>query len=828
MQKSALLLQTNWRRFQAQLDLKLSLYDRLNLLRSKYMDLMRIKIQSASATLIQRNWRRHVDQQKCVYLQLEKVEADKRIQTLLVALCTAASSMRHHVHPWWRHLPPELQEILEQVKGSLQRTIALVPVTGKLANEEIGNTESLLLKGKSEPLKLPKKGLRVAHAKHLTYVQTGQTPDLASHLFLSVTRHVLSGVPAEIFPATVKWACYAIGHQAAALVREPSFAQQVIVVGKEHPPHPGDRLATLWSETAMIKHHHDSLMTFADETIPGLILRGVEPLDSDKQKQWRQANLIAQVLITMRQALDTPTLSTDDHLKFQGLDAESGKQLMEVLSSEIDHRLPDDLPSKDAGTVASLSKHIAEHLCNPEKMKPKEGGEVKQPKVKKRPTKMEVTQQPKGKAKSKAKGKAKSVASSVSTKSFDDTEVEEPSKAHPIDLQSGSEQYFNRRAMMRILQQVGYFMRDQDMLMQAVLNAGKGGSDERQLSRHVAVTDQLFDMADTAKFDHCSFCLAVVLFHMAMRALCLRVLYHRAAVAIQTRYRYVKQKGAKTHVLGPAMTIQRLWRGLRASLRIMRQDDAAVKIQHAYRLLRWNRRASHLLRATLKIQRVWLGAIHRKWLRNCNASATYIQKIVRRFQVQIVLDKEGREIARQHQLQMTDLLKQKGSLSETEYSTRTSTQSGKLRSLLARHRETVLDVRKMPLLTAGGAQRTRESKARRVSMRGSVQPMRVSEFEPMVFALAKMDPQLPARYGAQKSRILSMVTDIKRDLDNSLPRESTRRSHAGAKRGRAAIAARRMKRKPRLKDFISEVEPPAFDEDVFNRWAVQQFEPKRF
>ena len=31
-----------------------------------------------------------------------------------------------------------------------------------------------------------------------------------------------------------------------------------------------------------------------------------------------------------RQALDSPAISTDDHLKFQGLDASAGAQLMEV------------------------------------------------------------------------------------------------------------------------------------------------------------------------------------------------------------------------------------------------------------------------------------------------------------------------------------------------------------------------------------------------------------------------------------------------------------------------------------------------------------------
>merc|ERR1719174_3435577 len=330
----------------------------------------------SSATLIQRNWRRYVDGQQVVYMRREKTEADKRIQTLLVAMYVAAGAMRHHVHPWWRHLPPELQEVLEQIKGSLQRTIALVPVTGKLANEEIG-----------------KKGLRMSGKSYLTYVQAANDPDLASHMFLSVTRHLLSVVPAEIFPATVNWACYAIGHQAAALTREATYAKEVIPIGKDPnlPAHPGDTLGTLWSDTGMIRHHHDWLMTYSDETFPGLVLHGLND-------QHRQVYLTAQVLITMRQALDTPNLATEDHLKFQGLDAQSGAQLMEVLSCEMDHRLDKDLPTKN-GTVAALSTQIAEHITLMEAVVRDTSKVVKKAK----PKKAAETLSPKGKAKGKAK-----------------------------------------------------------------------------------------------------------------------------------------------------------------------------------------------------------------------------------------------------------------------------------------------------------------------------------------------------------------------------------------------------------------------------------------
>lgn len=42
--------------------------------------------------------------------------------------------------------------------------------------------------------------------------------------------------------------------------------------------------------------------------------------------------LLGANLARHRQALDSPAISTDDHLKFQGLDASAGAQLMEAKS----------------------------------------------------------------------------------------------------------------------------------------------------------------------------------------------------------------------------------------------------------------------------------------------------------------------------------------------------------------------------------------------------------------------------------------------------------------------------------------------------------------
>lgn len=196
--------------------------------------------------------------------------------------------------------------------------------------------------------------------------------------------------------------------------------------------------------------------------------------------------------------------------------------------------------------------------------------------------------------------------------------------------------------------------------------------------------------------------------------------------------------------------------------------------------------------------------------------------------MRLVLNKEGRQIARDCQKEMNDLIRDRKNMSETEYISKTGALSGKLRGQLARHRDLALDMRKMPLFSVASTQAHQLDKAQRMAMKGSVQPMRISEFEPMVFALAKMEPKLPPRYGAQKSKVLNLTVEAKKELDRTLPRKDTGvRAHAAAKRGRAAIIARRLAKKPNLEELQSQ-EGPLLDEDVFNQWALQIFKPKRF
>merc|ERR1719181_2069859 len=141
------------------------------------------------------------------------------------------------------------------------------------------------------------------------------------------------------------------------------------------PPHSNDTLSTLWEDSTHIVSEQENFIKLPEVSLPMTVLHSLTP-------HHRQVFLTASVLITMRQALDAPTLSTEDHHKFQGLDISAGAQLMEVIGSEMDQALPLDWP-KSYGTVASLAAQAATYVSElqPEKVtghanpakKPKKG-----------------------------------------------------------------------------------------------------------------------------------------------------------------------------------------------------------------------------------------------------------------------------------------------------------------------------------------------------------------------------------------------------------------------------------------------------------------------
>merc|ERR1719460_2917722 len=323
---------------------------------------------------------------------------------------------------------------------------------------------------------------------------------------------------------------------------------------------------------------------------------------------------------------------------------------MDVLGCEIEHRLPLDLP-KTHGTVFALAARTGQIV-----QEIKENGpylEIKEP-PKKLPAKEKPAEEKKDEKKGKAKGKAKEGKKAKEEKEL----TEEEKEALELARQQKSLANFNRKALLRIVQQTSYLMRDQESLMQFILNQepqkvfaqkeneGIGATTVKQ-NRFVTVTDKLFDQAYRAKHDHCPFVLSVVLFHMILRALMLRVLYHRAAVSIQTRYRYLKGNAKRARALGPVILIQRSWRGVRCALELRRWDDAAELIQHNWKATRRAKRNLKLVKATLLIQRCWRSSIQRKFNRLLNKKAQYIQKFVRALLVRVTLDRPGRLMVKQ-------------------------------------------------------------------------------------------------------------------------------------------------------------------------------------
>ncbi|CAE8684011.1 unnamed protein product [Polarella glacialis] len=761
------------------------LYERMETLRLQRVKLQRGKLEGGASTMIQRNWRRYSDYHRVVGMRREKAEADKRISTLLAAFYVAGSSIRHYIHPWWRHLPPDIQEVLSQVKASMQRTIGLVPVTGKLANEEIGT-----------------RGLRVDGADLLTYKSGDQlgvenaviscAKPMLEELRQQLLLDALSHVPGEVFESTVNWASTSTV-SIPRLIRQCAF----IVIN----------LVTIQKGLASV-----------DFKAPGLVLNGLPA-------NHRHVVLTAEVLVVMRQALDAPSISTEDHLRFQGLDAQGGAQLMEVLSSELDHRLPSEWPQQH-GTVAALAVQCSTHI--------KDLQSVAFPKTKREQEMEEKAAQLAAKAAGGATAKAAAAKGRAETKDKAVAAVEKgkdrksdkkPTKAlgkeieeaisrpttkggdeneyiAPALPEGGQLSHFNRFAAMRVLQQVGYYMRDQDEAMQMVLAKNVGGGSKGSSSpkdktgngvrgnRYVSVTDKLFEMADRAKHDHCSFVLSVVLFHMVLRGLFLRLLYHRAAVALQKRYRYIKLRGRKQNAVGPAIYIQRCFRGVRVALALMKKDDAAFVIQRTYKAWKWNRRSALLLRAVLKIQRVWHSSVHRRWIWMCHRSAIVIQRHVRGSLLRVTLDKPGRALALRYRGEMKALVEERSEMPQTEWFARTAVLAAKARVDMHRHRQRNLDLRRMTGPGSQSLQARAQERARRLRYKGAIQPARESIFEPLIFALARLDAPEVARYGVRTSRVLQQVQVHRKALERSLPQIKALKEHAASKRGRAAVRIR--------------------------------------
>lgn len=222
-----------------------------------------------------------------------------------------------------------------------------------------------------------------------------------------------------------------------------------------------------------------------------------------------------------------------------------------------------------------------------------------------------------------------------------------------------------------------------------------------------------------------------------------------------------------------------------------------MRLQNGFRVWQAGRRDRAFLRASLMVQRIWRGAIQRKWLRECHKAATDIQRCARGLLVRGVLDKSGRELVRRHRTEQADFFRQRSDMSESAHVAKLAIMAAKAKIELHRHRERRVEILAIGSFSIKSRHARALDKKRRLNARGSIQPIRLSVFEPMTFALARMEPRAYGR-GTVQSRVLLQVRDINRALDRTLTYEdSTEHVNPALRRGRAALAARRLAKRPR-------------------------------
>ena len=113
-------------------------------------------------------------------------------------------------------------------------------------------------------------------------------------------------------------------------------------------------------------------------------------------------------------------------------------------------------------------------------------------------------------------------------------------------------------------------------------------------------------------------------------------------------------------------------------------------------------------------------------------------------------------------------------------------------------------------------------KQKKLKLKGAIQPMRLSVFEPMVVTVGRMDEVRVNRYGAHQSRVLQAVKASTRQLERSLPNPPTnRRTHVCSRRGRRAIVARRVAKKPKVQ--LAGQQEHIVDDSMMDAWMASHF-----
>merc|ERR1719409_1816528 len=110
---------------------------------------------------------------------------------------------------------------------------------------------------------------------------------------------------------------------------------------------------------------------------------------------------------------------------------------------------------------------------------------------------------------------------------------------------------------------------------------------------------------------------------------------------------------------------------------------------------------------------------------------------------------------------MNALLKTKDSRSETEHIARCSALAGKCMVAQEKHRNRNVDMRRALSFNLRSKHTRKQDREKMMKNVGRVQPIRSTCFEPMVFAMARLEPKSAPLIGCKQSKILKQVNNTK-------------------------------------------------------------------
>eukprot|EP00392_Amoebophrya_sp_AT5.2_P014854 g15022.t1 len=333
---------------------------------------------------------------------------------------------------------------------------------------------------------------------------------------------------------------------------------------------------------------------------------------------------------------------------------------------------------------------------------------------------------------------------------------------------------------------------------------------------------------------------------MLTRGLMVRTYYHRASSTLQTKYRYYKATTQRRKQLGPALLLQRYWRGVKTATKTYNMLNAVEMLQHNVRAVQRKRKNLVFTVAVAKIQRLWRGAVLRKWFRVMVKAATHIQKNVRRLLILVVFNKEGRRLAAKFKQETQVLCQKAANMMESEFLARKAALVAKSRVQLHRHRERNIDYRRMVAVHGQSKHARAKKKDNRENMKGTIQPVRVCFSEPICFAVARnrrgvreqevLEGRLAVSQGANtgdqlpsgftKTAIMTLTENAKRALEKTmLPADGAGKSgakkmHPLKRRGASIKHILRISKRPTAPTVAEE---KLIDEDFLGMWETKQF-----